>query len=99
MPISVSEALGAGCYVLARGSEGARAHLGETGALYDNEDQAVELIQATFEWDEAHWRDMRQITLDRAAELAGPTVLRPIYEDWRRFATNAAVEDGERQSV
>lgn len=99
MPISVSEAIGAGCYVLARRSEGARAHLGMTGALYDDEDQAVELIQETLEWDEDHWRHVRQMTVNRAAELASPTILRPIYEDWRSIAATAAMENSNPQRV
>jgi glycosyltransferase involved in cell wall biosynthesis len=83
MPISISEALGAGCYVLARRSEGARVHVGTTGDLYDDEDEAVRLVQETTGWDDDKWRQVREAALDRArAEFASPVALRSILDDW-----------------
>lgn len=86
MPISVSEALGAGCYILNRNVEGAQSHLGDAGVLYGNEDDAVRLITETLSWNDEQWKQEQEKALIRAKDLAGPRVLRPILDDWLKIA-------------
>ncbi len=52
MPISVSEALGSGCYVLNRESERARLHQAGAGDFYVDENSAACLIKETLHWSE-----------------------------------------------
>jgi hypothetical protein len=86
MPISVSEAMGAGCYVLNRACEGARSHLGEAGSLYENEEEAVRLISETLSWSSRQWDHEKEKSLVRAEELASPRILRPVLDDWLKIA-------------
>lgn len=101
MPISVSEALGAGCYVLNRASEGARLHLGGAGSLYENEDEAVRLIKETINWSREQWDQEKAKALVRAEELASPRVLRPVLDDWLKIAAvhSGFVACGQQKDV
>ena len=89
MPISVSEALGAGCRVLNRAGENARLHLGGAGVLYHDEDEVVQLIKDSLHWSESQWNREKVKALVRAEELASPRVLQPILDDWLSIAESA----------
>jgi hypothetical protein len=86
MPISVSEALGTGCYVINRASEGAQLHLAGAGVMYESEDEAVRLIKETLDWKEDKWLQEKNKALERAKSLASPVVLRPMLDDWLNTA-------------
>ena len=86
MPISVSEAIGAGCYVLNRDSHNARVHNGNAGGFYSTEDEAVAVVNDSLTWSSKRWNDEMAKTLLRAEELASPRVVRPILDDWLKIA-------------
>ncbi|MDO9150182.1 MAG: hypothetical protein Q7U33_02250 [Methylotenera sp.] len=86
MPISVSEALGAGCYVINRASEGAQLHLAGAGVMYESEDDAVRLIKETLNWEESQWSQEKNKALERAQSLTSSVVLRPMLNDWLNIA-------------
>ena len=90
MPISISEAMGAGCYLLSRNLPGASYHIGESGRVYADEEEAVRLIRQTETWSESKWRRIRQRSTRRANQhFASPKVLRPILQDWLAIAADA----------
>jgi hypothetical protein len=96
MPISVSEAFGAGCYVVNRASEGAKSHMGGAGSFYENEDDAVRLIEETLQWTPEKWTAEEAKALAQAEALAGPHVLRPVLNHWLKLAAIQKVAPAPR---
>jgi len=95
MPISVSEAMGAGCHILARNLPGAAGHVGAAGQLYADEDEAVHLIRQTEAWDAERWRQVRNASIDRAyRHFVSTTVLRPVLEEWLAVAQSVSGRQG-----
>jgi hypothetical protein len=91
MPISISEAMGAGCHILSRNLPGAAGHVGEAGQLYADEDEAVDLIRQTEAWDAERWRQVRNASIDRAyRHFVCTTVLRPVLEEWLAVAQSTS---------
>lgn len=87
MPVSIAEAMAAGCYLIGRRCAAVEAYLGEAGRTYESEDEAVTLVTETLHWDEERWRRAYLVSLDRAyAHFLGPKVLAPLLEDWSRLA-------------
>jgi hypothetical protein len=95
MPISVSEAMGAGCHVLSPNLPGAAGHIGEAGQLYADEDEAVHLILQTEAWDAERWRQVRNASIDRAyRHFVSTTVLRPVLQEWLAVAQSVVGRQG-----
>lgn len=57
MSISIAEALGTGCYVLAPDLPGMASYLGQAGHLYRDASHAAALIQQTVRWSDDRWRE------------------------------------------
>ncbi len=60
MPVSVSQALLAGCYVLVQDEPRLRWMIGDAGATYQTPEEAAALIAATSDWSEAQWNEQAQ---------------------------------------
>jgi glycosyltransferase involved in cell wall biosynthesis len=87
MPVSIAEAMAAGCTVIARDMEGAASYVGDAGRLYRTEEEAVRLVRDTENWSDEAWAAAKKRSRDRAAaEFDDRKVLRPLYEDWVRIA-------------
>lgn len=56
MSISIAEALGTGCYVLAPDLPGMAAYLRQAGQLYRDGSHAAALIQQTIHWSDDRWQ-------------------------------------------
>jgi glycosyltransferase involved in cell wall biosynthesis len=82
MPVSIAQALAAECFTLVRSVPGADEYLGVAGALYRDEDHAVELIEATGAWSEEDWMECREKAGGRARAYDAEAVLDPMYRDW-----------------
>lgn len=83
MPVSIVEALGAGCYTLVRRSKVAEGMLGGAGAMYDTVDEAASLINATMDWDDAKWGAAREAAVKRSRAFHDTAVLPKILNDWK----------------
>jgi glycosyltransferase involved in cell wall biosynthesis len=87
MPISISEAMATGCYVIVRRCAASEAYVADAGALYDAEDEAAALLDATASWPEDRWRQAGIAAIDRAFGcFASDVVLPPLFEDWIRLS-------------
>lgn len=83
MPISISESMATGCYVLARKCEASAEYLGEAGRLYSDEDDAVRLVTETIDWDDQSWESAGRAAVERAySNYADVQVYRTILDTW-----------------
>jgi glycosyltransferase involved in cell wall biosynthesis len=83
MPISLSEAMASGCYVIARNAPGAADYVGAGGALYHTVEQATALVQATQDWDEQAWREAYRAASQQAySKHADVSVVESVVDDW-----------------
>lgn len=87
MPVSIAEAMAAGCLVLCRPCEGSRICLGEAGIFYDTAEQAAAIVRDTAQWPDHRWEDVQWRAVEHAYEhhndLDACAVIR---EDWQRLA-------------
>jgi glycosyltransferase involved in cell wall biosynthesis len=87
MPMSIAESMATGAYVVARACPEAIAYVGDAGAFWSSEDEAVERIRETAEWDDARWAAVRMTAVERAfARHADLRVLRPLLDQWIALA-------------
>jgi glycosyltransferase involved in cell wall biosynthesis len=87
MPVSIAEAMATGNYIVARRSPACEAFVGDAGSLYDTEDEAEALLRETESWSDERWERARRTAIERAnRHFAGDTALRPLFDDWARFA-------------
>lgn len=87
MPVSICEAMATGAWILDRRGGAAAGYIGPAGALYDGEEDAARLIQATTRWSEEEWRRARLRSVERAFSLhADETALLPILDEWIAIA-------------
>lgn len=94
MPVSIVEAMAAGCAIIARDVEGAASYIGDAGRLYSDEDQAVALVRATEGWSDAQWAEADRKSRERAfSHFDDRAILVPLLEDWKAIA---AAELGNR---
>jgi hypothetical protein len=86
MPVSIAEAMAAGCTVLARDVFGAKDYLGDAGRVYKDEDEAVALIRATEGWSDEQWVEAAHISRERAkTRFNDNDVLVPLLETWKEI--------------
>lgn len=94
MPVSIVEAMAAGCTILAREVDGAAAYVGEAGKVYRDEDEAVRLIQETESWTDGEWAEAERLSRERARrEFDDREVLLPLRQSWIDIAANPARQD------
>lgn len=86
MPVSIGEAMAAGCYVLVRNLPGASEYIGKGGACYESVNDAVTLIKQTGLWTVERWEQQRRSSVESARRFANDRVLDEILDDWRRLA-------------
>jgi glycosyltransferase involved in cell wall biosynthesis len=84
MPISISEAMATGSYIVGRQLPGSASYIGETGKLYRTPEEAAEVIRETCQWTDGDWRQAYVRSIDRAySNFAHKKVIEPLVEDWR----------------
>lgn len=95
MPVSIVEAMAAGCAVFARDVDGARAYLGEAGKVYADEEEAVALVKATESWSDADWDEAERTSRERAsAEFDDRQILLPLRQSWIDIASGEGATAG-----
>ncbi len=91
MPVSIAEAMAAGCAIIARDVEGAADYIGDAGRLYTDEDDAVALVRATEAWSDAEWAEADRKSRERAFTVYDDrNILVPLLEDWKVIAAEQA---------
>lgn len=95
MPVSIAEAMAAGCTIVARDVFGAADYVGDAGRLYRDEDEAVALIRATEGWSDEEWEKADRTSRDRAFKhFDDREILVPLLDTWKELgARRAAVGD------
>lgn len=84
MPISISEAMATGSYIIGRQLPASASYIGEAGKLYRTPEEAAELIRETRQWADGEWRQAYVCSVDRAyRNFAHTKVVGPMVEHWR----------------
>jgi glycosyltransferase involved in cell wall biosynthesis len=84
MSVSIAEALGTGCYVVAPDLRGMRAYVGHAADLYPDARHAAALIQQTVHWDDDRWRAQWCSASDHVHRNYGATdVAESMLHQWR----------------
>jgi glycosyltransferase involved in cell wall biosynthesis len=101
MPVSIAEAMAAGCTIIARNLEGASDYVGDAGSLYATDEEAVALVRATEAWADADWAEAQRKSRERAFNLFDDRkILVPLLEDWKSIAAEEmANRDHKRVSL
>jgi glycosyltransferase involved in cell wall biosynthesis len=92
MPVSIGEAMAAGCYALVRRLPGAENYVGEGGACYESLEDAVALIRQTDLWGDERWEQQRRASVESARRFANEAVLDQILKDWERLVKQQAMD-------
>jgi len=89
MPISISEAMATGCYVVASNNESMKRYIAESGKTYNDMSEAKKIIKDTQLWSDHEWDKTWKNSVERAfSKHADEIILRPMFFDWIDFATN-----------
>jgi glycosyltransferase involved in cell wall biosynthesis len=84
MSVSIAEAMGTGCYVLARDLPGMAKFLGDAGDLYRDPAHAAALVQQTRHWDDQRWNQVWHTAADRAhVHFGAAEVAATMLDQWR----------------
>ncbi len=83
MPISISEAMATGSYVISPDVPAARGYMGHAGAFYKNPEEAARLIHETSTWSDQDWDTVAGNAIERAACFRDDFVLPHLIQDWR----------------
>lgn len=91
MPISIAEAMAAGCRVLVNGAPVLRDLVRDCGESYSDAAHAAGMIRDSLAWDAEQWRVRAESAAQRARSCyASGVLLPPMLEDWQRLAATAA---------
>jgi glycosyltransferase involved in cell wall biosynthesis len=90
MPISISEAMATGSYIIGRRLPPSAAYIGEAGQLYDTPEEAALLIRETEKWTDQEWEEAFVRSVDRAYQcFVNVNVYRPLVEHWLTLPHNS----------
>ncbi|MGH8897003.1 MAG: hypothetical protein ACRDZ4_08290 [Egibacteraceae bacterium] len=83
MPVSVAEAMGAGCLILARDCAEARAYAGDAALYFGDDAGAISLLRDVAAWTTAQREAAQARALAQARKYAAPVVLQKIKDEWK----------------
>jgi glycosyltransferase involved in cell wall biosynthesis len=84
MSVSIAEALGTGCYVVAPDLPGMRGYVRGAADLYTDASGAAALVQQTVHWDDDRWTEQWRRAADHAHLRFGATdVAETMLDQWR----------------
>jgi glycosyltransferase involved in cell wall biosynthesis len=102
MPISISEAMASGCYIVASNYESMKRYIGESGKTYNDMNEAKKIIKDTELWSNHEWNKIYKNSAERAFfNHSDEIILRPMFYDWTKFTTknqSNTTEDLELQN-
>lgn len=91
MPISIAEAMAAGCRVLVNGAPVLRDLVGEAGESYSDAAHAASLIRESLGWTSEQWKAGAAAAAQRAQSRHASSVLLPcMLDDWIRLTATSA---------
>ena len=105
MPISISEAMATGSYIIARRCPGAVAYIQDAGQFYETAEEAADLIRQTEKWSDEQWHRAYLRSIDRAySNFVSTEALTQIVADWHEILKKngcpaSPEEEVENQSV
>lgn len=83
MPVSIGQALIAGCYTIVRNQPRLAAMLGNAGATYEDYEAAAELIARTREWGDARWQAEAAVACAEGERYCADHSIRMMVGDWQ----------------
>jgi hypothetical protein len=87
MPVALVEAMASGTYLLAQRPSLAQEQIGDTGRLFDGDQEGAALVRATLGWSDAAWEAAALRSIERAfARHVDSIALRPILDRWLALA-------------
>lgn len=91
MPVSIGQALSAGCYTLVRNQPRLARMVGAAGDVYASLDEAVSHVRATQQWTDEQWAT--RVTASRAEgeKYCADQAVAPMLDDWLQFANVGGV--------
>ena len=86
MPISISEAMATGSYIVASNYEPMNSYIGESGKTYNDITEAKNIIKDTKLWSDEKWNIAWKNSVERAfSKHADEIILRPMFFDWTKI--------------
>ena len=85
MPVSIGQALSAGCHTLVRNQPRLASMLGAAGATYASLDEAVEKVRETQTWTEADWAARETTSRAEGEKFCADQAVAPMLDDWLDF--------------
>ena len=83
MPISISEAMATGSYIVASNHESMNSYIGESGKTYNDITEAKNIIKDTELWSDDKWNIAWKNSVERAfSKHTDEIILRPMFFDW-----------------
>jgi glycosyltransferase involved in cell wall biosynthesis len=83
MPISISEAMATGSYLIGRRLPPSASYIAQAGQLYDTPEEAAYLIRETEKWTDQEWEEAYVRSVDRAYQcFVNVNVYRPLVDQW-----------------
>ena len=92
MPVSIGQALSAGCYTLVRNQPRLAKMVGAAGGVYASLDEAVSQVRATQQWSDEQWAARETASRAEGEKFCADQAVAPMLDDWLQFA-RAAPDD------
>ena len=86
MPVSIGQALSAGCYTLVRNQPRLAHMVGTAGDVYASLDEAVSQVRATQLWTDEQWASREAASRAEGEKYCADQAVAPMLEDWLQFA-------------
>lgn len=86
MPVSIGQALSAGCYTLVRNQPRLAGMVAAAGAVYASLNEAVAHVRATERWSDADWASREMQSRAEGEKFCADQAVAPMLKDWRQFA-------------
>jgi glycosyltransferase involved in cell wall biosynthesis len=86
MPISISEAMATGCYIVGSNYDSINRYIANSGKTYNDINEAKKIIKDTEHWSDQEWNRAWKNSVERAFNnYSDEIILRPLFFDWINF--------------
>lgn len=85
MPVSIGQALSAGCYTLVRNQPRLARMVGAAGAVYESIDALVNHIRATQHWSDDAWAAHEAASRAEGEKYCADQAVAPMLKDWLQW--------------
>ena len=92
MPISISEAMATGSYIVASNHESMNSYIGESGKTYNDITEAKNIIKDIELWSDDKWNIAWKNSVERAfSKHTDEIILRPMFFDWTKIYSDRLI--------